>query len=188
MKTVPSGRSDFCIKAAPAVMGTLGLGVPRPAIVVRPVRVKAGPSDAEPVSSDELDSEEELLLDSSDDEPLVKVMAGADPSVLVGSVGLVVWVLDDSSSLSSSVFEVSAGGAGAFVRVFPVVWAGGAGAGAGAGLLVFSGTSCARTLGAMSRARPKRAIEGRMAKVQSADANIGNRVGRVARLPRRRQL
>jgi hypothetical protein len=36
MKTVPSGRSDFCIKAAPAVSGTCMIGTPTPASVGRP--------------------------------------------------------------------------------------------------------------------------------------------------------
>lgn len=38
MKTVPSGRSDFCMKAAPAVSGTFILGIPTPASVGRPER------------------------------------------------------------------------------------------------------------------------------------------------------
>jgi hypothetical protein len=39
MKTVPSGRSDFCIKAAPAVSGTLCSGTPIPASVGAPTRL-----------------------------------------------------------------------------------------------------------------------------------------------------
>jgi hypothetical protein len=40
MKTVPSGRSDFCIKAAPAVSGTFMSGIPIPASVGAPTRLK----------------------------------------------------------------------------------------------------------------------------------------------------
>jgi hypothetical protein len=36
IKTVPSGRVDFCIKAAPAVLGTCWFGTPTPARVGRP--------------------------------------------------------------------------------------------------------------------------------------------------------
>jgi hypothetical protein len=36
IKTVPSGRVDFCIKAAPAVLGTCRTGTPTPASVGRP--------------------------------------------------------------------------------------------------------------------------------------------------------
>jgi hypothetical protein len=36
IKTVPSGRSDFCMKAAPAVSGTCMTGTPTPASVGRP--------------------------------------------------------------------------------------------------------------------------------------------------------
>jgi hypothetical protein len=36
MNTVPSGRSDFCIKKAPDVSGTCWLGTPTPASVGRP--------------------------------------------------------------------------------------------------------------------------------------------------------
>jgi hypothetical protein len=38
IKTVPSGRSDFCMKAAPAVSGTFMMGTPTPARVGRPSR------------------------------------------------------------------------------------------------------------------------------------------------------
>lgn len=40
MKTVPSGRLDFCMKGALAVSGTMTVGMPAPAIVGRPVRWK----------------------------------------------------------------------------------------------------------------------------------------------------
>lgn len=40
MKTVPSGRSDFCIKSAPDVSGTFWSGMPTPAIVGAPARLK----------------------------------------------------------------------------------------------------------------------------------------------------
>ena len=43
MKTVPSGRFDFCMKAAPAVSGTFMSGIPTPAIVGRAER-RTGPS------------------------------------------------------------------------------------------------------------------------------------------------
>lgn len=37
MKTVPSGRVDFCMKGAPAVYGMTRSGTPAPAIVGKPV-------------------------------------------------------------------------------------------------------------------------------------------------------
>lgn len=40
MKTVPSGRFDFCIKGAPAVFGTCWTGTPTPASVGAPARLK----------------------------------------------------------------------------------------------------------------------------------------------------
>jgi hypothetical protein len=40
MNTVPSGRSDLFIKAAPAVSGTFWFGIPTPAIVGAPARLK----------------------------------------------------------------------------------------------------------------------------------------------------
>lgn len=40
MKTVPSGRLDFCINAAPDVSGILGTGIPTPASVGAPARLK----------------------------------------------------------------------------------------------------------------------------------------------------
>lgn len=43
MKTVPSGRSDFCIKGAAAVSGTFWFGIPTPASVGRPERAKPPP-------------------------------------------------------------------------------------------------------------------------------------------------
>ena len=40
IKTVPSGRLDFCMKGAPAVSGTLTSGIPTPASVGAPTRLK----------------------------------------------------------------------------------------------------------------------------------------------------
>lgn len=81
-------------------------------------------ADDAPVSSEELDSseeEEDEELDS-DVEPLVKVMAGAVPSVFGASVGCASSVLDVSSASSSSSFVlVSCGAGGAVVAPFPVV-------------------------------------------------------------------
>lgn len=49
MKTVPSGRSDFCMKDAPAVSGTFMTGTPTPASVGAPARLKALVEPAVPV-------------------------------------------------------------------------------------------------------------------------------------------
>ena len=184
MKTVPSGKSDFCMKAAPAVLGICATGVPRPAMVVKPDNETTGLPAAEPDGSDELESDE-VLDDSSDVEPLEGLMDGAVASVLVVSVVFASSVLDVSSVLESSfsVFDVAAGAGAVVACVFPVVWAA-VEAGAEAGFSVLSGTFCARTAGATSRTRPTRTVEGLMAKAQSAKAYAESEVGRGGRRPR----
>jgi hypothetical protein len=194
MKTVPSGKSDFCINAAPAVLGIFGVGIPRPASVVSPVNEKAGPSSfEESVAADELGAD---VVEDSEVVvpvclPLVRVICGAVASVLVSSSCFEASVVGSASVLdSSSGLLVSADVGGAVVSA-SVVAAGavvGAGADVGAGLLLLFGTPCARTDGATRRARPRRPNEGRMEKVVCTGATVGVEVYRAARLRAWQQL
>lgn len=86
MKTVPSGRLDFCMKGAAAVSGTPMVGMPAPAIVGRPVRWK---TEREPVVLEiggplvtEKDSMEALELSAEDAELAAEAEAADDAAVV----------------------------------------------------------------------------------------------------------
>lgn len=58
MKTLPSGRLDFCMNGAFAVLGTVGVGMVAPATVGRSDKWKIEPVEEEPAGVEEV---EELM-------------------------------------------------------------------------------------------------------------------------------
>lgn len=86
MKTVPSGRLDFCMNGAAAVYGMTSVGIPTPANVGNSLRWKTEVEAEDPpvVSNDDDDPEE--------DDP---VMVEADEPVVVALLPLLVDFTDD---------------------------------------------------------------------------------------------
>jgi hypothetical protein len=141
IKTVPSGRLDFCIKGAAFVLGTTIAGIPTPANVGRPSKppIRVGVTSGKP----------SLLV------ALATLVAAASDvgfaelwGVFVAEAGL-----EDAAALVAVAFAVSPGPSG-WLSV----------ARSGRLLLLLLLLSCARAMGAATSSRPRKVVEGRIVK------------------------
>jgi hypothetical protein len=101
IKTVPSGRLDFCMKDALERSGTMTVGIPAPGMVGSPVKWKtdrlveemAGPLVTSKVSRDAVEDADDVADDAADDAAVV--FAAAEPVVFAVSVLPVLDALSD---------------------------------------------------------------------------------------------